>query len=119
MSRIEGTKFGSVIIDGKTYEDVLIIEGKVLKRDKDKIRAIYGTSHVVRKEEAEELLKGNPEVVIIGTGQYGSLSVDPEVASLIREAGAELVTLETPKAIQKFNELVAIKRANALLHVTC
>ncbi|MFZ3062889.1 MAG: MTH938/NDUFAF3 family protein [Actinomycetota bacterium] len=119
MLRIEGTKFGSVTIDGETYEDVLIVEGKVLRRDKDKIRAIYGTSHVVRKEETEELLKGNPEVVIIGTGQYGSLSVDPEVASLIREAGAELIALETPKAIQKFNEISTTKHTNALLHVTC
>lgn len=119
MLRIEGTKFGSVTIDGKIYEDVLIVEGKVLRRDKVKIRAIYGTSHVVRKEEAEQLLDGNPEVVIIGTGQHGSLSVDQEAVSLIRQAGAELITIETPKAIQRFNELSATKRANALLHVTC
>lgn len=119
MSRIEGTKFGSVTIDGKIYEDVLIVEGKVLGRDKDKIRAIYGTSHVVRKEEAEELLKGNPEIIVVGTGQHGSLSVDQEAVSLIREAGAELIALETPKAIQKFNEISTTKHTNALLHVTC
>jgi hypothetical protein len=44
---IEGTTFGTITIDGKTYEhDVIIrLSGEVEKRKK-KLKKYYGTSHV-------------------------------------------------------------------------
>lgn len=118
MVRMDSTEFGSIIIDGKKYGDILIIGGNVVPRDKNKVRALYGTSHVVHKEEAAKLLKGNPEAVVIGNGQYGALRVDEDAAQIIKES-AELIIIRTPEAIQKFNELSKIKRTNALIHVTC
>lgn len=118
MVKFDSTSFGSVTIDGKKYEDVLVVENEVTPRDKDKLRTLYGTSHVVRKEEAAELLKGDPDVVIIGTGQYGALSVDDKVAQLLRSS-AELIITVTPQAIEEYNRLSATKKVNALIHTTC
>ena len=52
---IEGTTFGTITIDGKTYEhDVIIrLSGEVVKRKKKLSKKYYGTSHVVSKEEAK------------------------------------------------------------------
>jgi hypothetical protein len=52
---IEDTKFGSITIDGKTYDhDVIIrLSGKVEKRRKKLSKEKYGTSHLVSKEEAK------------------------------------------------------------------
>lgn len=118
MVTIDSTEFGNIVVNGKKYGDILIIEGSVISRDKEKIRALYGSSHVLRKEEARELLKGNPEAVVIGSGQYGALKVDEEAALIIKES-AELIVAQTPQTIKKFNELSRSKRVNALIHVTC
>ena len=46
---IEDTKFGSITIDGKTYEyDVIVrLSGKVEKRKKKLSKEQYGTSHII------------------------------------------------------------------------
>jgi hypothetical protein len=51
---IEGTTFGTITIDGKTYEhDVIIrLSGEVVKRKKKLSKKYYGTSHVLSKDEA-------------------------------------------------------------------
>jgi len=52
---IEGTTFGTITIDGKTYEHDVIIRrsGEVLKRKKKLSKKYYGTSHVLSKDEAK------------------------------------------------------------------
>lgn len=55
--RIDGTRFGSITIEGETFErDVLIrLSGEVKKRKKKLSKAVYGTSHVVSLEEAKHV----------------------------------------------------------------
>jgi hypothetical protein len=52
---IEGTTFGTIKIDGKSYEhDVIIrLSGEVVKRKKKLSKKYYGTSHVLSKDEAK------------------------------------------------------------------
>ena len=52
---IEGTTFGTITIDGKTYEhDVIIrLSGEVVKRKKKLSKKYYGTSHILSKDEAK------------------------------------------------------------------
>jgi hypothetical protein len=53
--KIENTTFGTITMDGKTYEhDVLIrLSDEVVKRKKKLSKKYYGTSHVLSKEEAK------------------------------------------------------------------
>lgn len=108
---IERTSFGKVVIDGKSYGDVLIVAGKILERDWQE------GSHRVSKGELEKLLSNEPDIVIIATGQSGVL----EAENVIEEIGkkTELIILETPEAIRKFNEFSKSKKVNALIHTTC
>jgi hypothetical protein len=52
---IESTTFGTITIDGKTYEhDVVIrLSGDVVKRKKKLSKKYYGTSHMLSKDEAK------------------------------------------------------------------
>ena len=67
---IEGTKFGSITIDRKTYEhDVVIrLSGEVIKRKKKLSKKYYGTSHVLSKDEAKFVFEKGCEELIIGSG---------------------------------------------------
>ena len=64
--KINSTCFGSITIDGNTYEHYVIIntEREILKRKKIS-EAIYGTSHTISEEEARFILKGHPRKLII------------------------------------------------------
>jgi hypothetical protein len=52
---IDATEFGSITVDGKTYEhDVIIrLSGKVEKRRKRLSKEKYGTSHTISNAEAK------------------------------------------------------------------
>ena len=64
---IENTKFGTITIDGKTYEhDVVIrLSGEVVKRKKKLSKKYYGTSHVLSKDEAKFVFEKGCEQLIV------------------------------------------------------
>jgi hypothetical protein len=51
---IDNTQFGSITVDGKTYDhDVIIrLSGDIEKRKKKLPKEKYGTSHIISKDEA-------------------------------------------------------------------
>ena len=71
--RIDGTTFGSITVDGETFDHDIVIRlsGKVKKRKKKLSKERYGTSHTVSVEEAEHIYDDGAERVIVGTGQHG------------------------------------------------
>jgi hypothetical protein len=77
---IEGTTFGTITIDGKTYEhDVIIrLSGEVVKRKKKLSKKYYGTSHVLSKDEAKFVFERGCEQLILGSGQMGNVHLSPE-----------------------------------------
>jgi hypothetical protein len=90
----------------------LIVNNEILERD-------WGSgSHRISNGEAEELLIGSPDIIIIGTGQAGVLRVDNNIIEKLSR-NAELFVLKTPEAAKKFNELAKDKKVNALIHTTC
>ena len=115
--KIEGFTFGSIRIDGKTFEyDVVIDRGTIVKRAKKaskQFRDAYGHTPLSAAEE----IPWNCRRLVIGTGAYGRLPVMDEVAREAVERHVELVLLPTSQAIHKVNEGDAA--TNAILHVTC
>ena len=73
--RIDRSDFGSIIIDGKTYDhDVKIgLSGQVSKRKKKLSKRLYGTSHIISEAEAESVFEKGCDLIIIGTGQEGNV----------------------------------------------
>ena len=87
---IEGTKFGSITIDRKTYQhDVVIrLSGEVIKRKKKLSKKYYGTSHVLSKDEAKFVFEKGCEQLIIGSGQIGNVHLSPEAEAYFAKKGA-------------------------------
>jgi len=117
MPNINSTQFGSVVIDNKKYNQVLIINDSIIERDYNKLEELFGTSHKIGNWERDELLKGNPEAIIIGTGQSGAMEVDQDFIGFMKEKNIEVIIAKTLEAIEIYNK--QNKKVNALIHTTC
>jgi hypothetical protein len=116
---IESTTFGTITIDGKTYEhDVVIrLSGDVVKRKKKLSKKYYGTSHMLSKDEAKFVFEKGCEQLIVGSGQIGNVRLSPEAESYFARKDCKVLLQRTPEAIQVFNRSRA--RKIGLFHVTC
>lgn len=119
MMNIDGTTFGSITIDGTTYDhDVVIrLSGNVIKRKKKLSKKYYGTSHVISKNEAEFLYEKGGKELILGTGQFDNVRLSKEAAEFFDKKGCKIVAAATPNALNLYNCSVAKKIG--LFHVTC
>jgi len=116
---IERTTFGTITIDGKTYEhDVIIrLSGEVARRKKKLSKKYYGTSHVLSKEEAKFVFENGCQQLILGSGQMGNVHLSPEAEAYFCEEGLHGPVAADPRAIHAFNNSHAKKIG--LFHVTC
>src|SRR6266702_2690502 len=78
--KIDSTIFGAITIDGKIYQhDVVVrLSGEVVKRKKKLSKKLYGTSHVLSKDEAKSLFEKGCDQVVIDSGQMGNVHLSPE-----------------------------------------
>jgi len=114
--RFEEFSFGSIRIDGVSYDhDVVIDRGEVSKRKKQaskKFREAFGHTPLSLKED----IPWKCSRLVIGTGT-GALPVMEEVKAEAQRRKIELLILPTANAIEE------LKRrpdgSNAILHVTC
>jgi hypothetical protein len=117
--KIEGTAFGEIVIDGKTYDhDVVIrLSGEIVKRKKKLSKQLYRTSHVLSKEEAKFLLEKGCEQIIIGSGQFGNVHLSPEAEAYFAKHGCKVLLKPTAEAIGVFNRTRG--KTIGLFHITC
>jgi hypothetical protein len=115
--RFEGFSFGSIRIDGVTYDhDVVIEGGKIRKRKKAPSkgsRDAYGHTPL----SAAEDIPWDCRRLVIGTGAAGALPVMEDVEQEARRRKVDLVMLPTADAIEVLGR--GMKDTNAVLHVTC
>ena len=118
--KIDSADWGSVVIDGKRFFQAMVVEGKGIPRDHQKLEKLFGTTHVIADWEEKELLKGGPEVIIVGDGWESALKVSDETKRRFEKAGVDSRVLDTRQAIEEYNRLVDEgRKVNALIHTTC
>jgi hypothetical protein len=114
--RFEQFSFGSIRIDGVTYEhDVVIDRGEVRKRKKKpskKFRDAFGHTPLSAKEK----IPWKCRRLVVGTGT-GALPVMEEVKREAKRRKIELLILPTAGAIEILEQ--RLDDTNAVLHVTC
>src|SRR5213592_1858165 len=96
---IERTTFGTITIDGKTYEhDVIIrLSGEVARRKKKLSKKYYGTSHVLSKDEAKFVFETGCEQLILGSGQMGNVHLSPEAEAYFAKRVARSCCSRPPR----------------------
>lgn len=119
---IEEYKFGSITIDGKTYEHDVEVRwtGEVLKWWR-------GESHVIDIEDVKRAIEQNPELIIIGTGETRLAKATDKAKTEILSRGIGLIIDKTEEAVKTFNiqkeeskeEERKQKKVIGLFHLTC
>ncbi len=113
---IQEYRFGKMVIDGEAYDkDLVIAKGKVIPnwwRDK---------GHLLQLSDLKKVLEENqPEVVVIGKGQFGMMSISDEFLNFLHERNIELQHKKTGKAVQIFNKYYNQgKDVMGAFHLTC
>ncbi|MBW1785707.1 MAG: hypothetical protein JRK53_03680 [Deltaproteobacteria bacterium] len=113
--KIDSCSFGTLVIDGTTYTDDLIIlpDGKIIKPWWRK------RGHQLTMEDLRELIDSSPEVMEVGTGVSGGMKPDKNLESDLSKLGAEFIAAPNEEAIEAFNGLAPGKRVGAGFHLTC
>lgn len=116
---IEKTLFGSITIDGETYEhDILIrLNGEVQKRKKKLSKKYYGSSHTISLKEAEFVYEKGARKLLIGSGQTGMVRLSDEAADFFNKKSCEVKLIQTGSAIKEWNREKG--SVIGLFHVTC
>jgi hypothetical protein len=113
------TGFGWIEIGGVRYEhDVIVHAGGDVTRRKKKasksMREEYGHTPL-SEAELDFLADEKPEVVYIGTGQYGNLPVTRNAGAILTQYNG--VVMPTPEILLAIG--AEERRFVAILHVTC
>jgi hypothetical protein len=113
------TGFGFVEIDGVTYTHDIVIhtDGAISKRKKKKSKELKGEyGHTPLSGLELDFIAGeNPEIIYVGTGQYGSLPLTSDAETLLDNY--KTVIEATQGVISKLPD--EKRRYVAILHVTC
>jgi len=110
--------FGSIRIDGVTYnDDVMIDRGEVHRRDKSpsrRFRSVYDHTPL----SLQERIPWDCKCLVVGSGVDGKMPVLPEVRHEAERRKIELVVAPTGRAIERLSHSRP-ETTNAILHITC
>ncbi len=113
--KIKSYEFGRIEIDGKTYtSDVIIYE--------DHVNSSWWRKegHYLQIEDIEEILKVKPDMIIVGTGKYGTMKVSNDAKKELESRSIDFVYSNTDEACKKHNEISGSgKMVVTALHLTC
>jgi hypothetical protein len=113
MSRIEGYRFGRVVVDGEEQtRDVIVLPDRVVANWR------RADGHRLALADLEAVLDDLPTYLVVGTGAYGRMRPQPEALEQLRERGVEVEALPTADAVRRYGALDPRQTA-AALHLTC
>ena len=78
---------------------------------------VISSGHTLGPKELERVCRGGPEIVFVGTGHSGQLTLADDVNGFLTPRRIECQALPTPDAIAAYNQ--CDRRKAALIHVTC
>ena len=111
---IDSYSFGKIIIDGKTYTSDVIIYP-------DRVDASWWRKegHYLQKADLKDVVESSPEVLVIGTGSMGVMTVPKDTVAFLQAKGIEVHVEKSGKAVEAFNSLTATRRVVGAFHLTC
>jgi hypothetical protein len=114
-SRIEEYTFGNITIDGEKYtSDVIIFPRRITDWWREK-------GHFLQPQDITEIMAAQPDVIIVGTGYHGRMSVSDEVKDLCLQRNIKLYIKSTGEAVKLYNKISKQEEKTIVagLHLTC
>ncbi len=115
--KIDAYSFGKMVYGGETYTSDLIIYPD---RVDHSWRRLQG--HLLQIEDLENILKQDPDILVIGTGYMGVMKVPPELKEQLENKNIQLHVQRTRAAVKTFNAFNRAdksKKVIAAFHLTC
>jgi len=113
MPRIEGYRFGHLVVEGEEQtRDVIVLPERLLTN------WWRADGHRLVLADLGDVIDELPERLVVGTGAYGQMRPDPEALEQLRQRGVEVEALPTDEAVRRYGEL-DLRRTAAALHLTC
>ena len=112
---ITSHKFGSIEIDGAVYKSDVIIHP-------DRVEANWWRKegHSLQVEDiAAAIEQDRPQVLIVGTGEFGVMKIPPRTAEYLQKQGVKLIAEKTDDACRIFNDLISKQKVVGAFHLTC
>jgi hypothetical protein len=75
--------------------------------------------HNLCMEDLGEVLRYQPEVLVIGQGKPGLMAVGAALVEKLNQRGIQVHSAPTAKAVKLYNQLSPEKKVVAALHLTC
>ena len=114
MIKINHYSFGSIEIDGRVYRNDIIIYLEAIQSDWWRKEG-----HHLLLVDIADIIKAGPEVLIVGQGDPGLMTVSDEVRDRLEELGIELITQPSREASETFNRLSPKRDTAFAVHLTC
>ncbi len=114
---ISSYRFGSIVIDGKTYtKDLKIIKDRIIENwwRKD--------GHFCTLDDISDIIDASPHTLILGTGASGLMKPAAGLSEKLGEYGIRLESIPTELAAMRYNELcnmVGSDQVAFAAHLTC
>jgi len=105
--------FGEMVIDGMAYHNDLIIFPDHLISDWRR-----QSGHILRSQDIPDVFDQKPDILIIGTGRFGRMTLSDEFFLKIKSLSIELHATNTIDAVVFFNRCNINNKIGAF-HLTC
>ncbi|KPJ74652.1 MAG: hypothetical protein AMS14_05095 [Planctomycetes bacterium DG_20] len=112
---IDSYAFGSMVVDGKAHTADLILLPDGVRPDWWREKG-----HSLSVGDLQDVFAAGPDVLVVGTGAYGVMTVPDATRRALDEAGIETVVEKTGEAAERYNALLAEgRRVAGAFHLTC
>jgi len=98
---IEEYRFGSLIIDGETYNYDLEVRWLFTRTEILVWQRVE--SHIIDVQDVKRAVEQKPDVIVIGTGESGVARVTESARQFIIGRGIKLIIDITEEAVKTFN----------------
>lgn len=120
MPAIERYRFGKMVIGGKPFTSDLMIlsSGDIIQNWRRR------KGHLLTSDDIKPLLDSQPDLLIVGTGAFGMMKMDPALDDRSGEPASgkktKVIALRTGKGIESYNKLLTSnQKMCACFHLTC
>ncbi len=111
---VSSYSFGTIVIEGEKYTaDVIIYP--------DHVDASWWRKegHRLQISDLADILALRPDILIIGTGKFGMMTVPEETIAFVAAKNIETRVMKTSRAVDLYNSLQNTRLVIAALHLTC